>query len=81
VNKNPPDATVCRYLYSLQNYFAVNKYLHTVAFVGFLFTLNYDARNHELKIFDAKKARDIYHYKNIKRKLYRINAATWYNKT
>jgi len=25
----------------------VNKYLHTVASVGFLFTLNYDARNHE----------------------------------
>jgi len=32
----------------------VNKYLHTVASVGFLFTLNYDARNHELKIsFDV----------------------------
>ena len=29
--------------------FAVNKYLHTVVSVGFLFTLNYDARNHELK--------------------------------
>ena len=28
----------------------MNKYLHTVASVGFLFTLNYDARNHELKI-------------------------------
>ena len=28
---------------------AVNKYLHTVASVGFLFTLNYNARNHELK--------------------------------
>jgi len=27
----------------------VNKYLHTVASVGILFTLNYDARNHELK--------------------------------
>ena len=27
----------------------MNKYLHTVACVGFLFTLNYDARNHELK--------------------------------
>jgi len=38
-------------IYSLQNYssFAVNKYLHTVASVGFLFTLNYDAQNHELK--------------------------------
>jgi len=30
---------------------AVNKYLHTVSSVGFLFTLNYDARNHEIKIF------------------------------
>jgi len=29
--------------------FAVNKYLHTVASFGFLLTLNYDARNHELK--------------------------------
>jgi len=27
----------------------VNKYQHTVASVGFLFTLNYDAWNHELK--------------------------------
>jgi len=27
----------------------VNKYLHTVASVGFLFTLNYDARDNELK--------------------------------
>ena len=27
----------------------MNKYLHTVASLGFLFTLNYDARNHELK--------------------------------
>ena len=27
----------------------MNKYLHTVASVGFLFTLNYDARNQELK--------------------------------
>jgi len=27
----------------------VNIYLHTVASVGFLFTLNYDARNHKLK--------------------------------
>jgi len=33
----------------------VNKYLHTVAFVGFLFTLNYDARNQELKIWGAVK--------------------------
>jgi len=34
----------------MESSFAVNKYLHTVASVGFLFTLNYDARNHELKI-------------------------------
>jgi len=32
---------------------AVNKYLHTVASVGFLFTLNYDAQNHELEIYDV----------------------------
>jgi len=51
VNKNPTDPTVCRYLFTakLLINFAVNKYLHTVASVGFLFTLNYDARNHELK--------------------------------
>ena len=29
--------------------FAVNKYLHTVASGWVLLTLNYDARNHELK--------------------------------
>jgi len=28
----------------------VNRYMHTVESVGFLFTLKYDARNHELKI-------------------------------
>ena len=102
VNKNPTDATVCRYLFTtnllymfrvskhpssvpirprwrgvavqvvwtvpeaagtvfntpddgccdtrnMYSDFAVNKYLHTVASVGFLFTLNYDARNHEFK--------------------------------
>jgi len=31
--------------------FAVNKYLHTVASVGFLLTLNYDARKYELKMY------------------------------
>ena len=36
-------------IYSLQSSFAMNKYLHTVASVGFLFTFNYDAWNHELK--------------------------------
>jgi len=45
VNKNPTDATVCRFLFIAK----LNKYLHTVASVGYLFTLNYDARNHELK--------------------------------
>ena len=34
-----------------------------------------------LKFIDAKQAKDIYHYKNLKRKLYRINTAIWYNKT
>jgi len=32
----------------------------------------------KLKFSDAKQA--IYNYKNIKRKLYRTNAAIWYNK-
>jgi len=51
VNKNPTDTTVCRYLFTakLLSSYAVKKYLHTVVSVGFLFTLNYDARNHELK--------------------------------
>ena len=34
----------------------------------------------KLKFSDAKQARDIYGYKNIKRKLYRTNAAIWYKK-
>ena len=34
-----------------------------------------------LKVIDAKQVKDIYRYKNIRRKLYRINAAIWYNKT
>jgi len=70
VNKNPTDATVCRYLFTakLLYMFRVSQHpssgvLKTVpaasgtghntctAFVGFLFTLNYDARNHELKIY------------------------------
>jgi len=34
-----------------------------------------------LKLIDAKHAKYIYRYKSIKRKLYRINAAIWYNKT
>ena len=36
--------------------------------------------NTKLKFSYAKQARDIYNYKNIKRKLYRTNAAIWYNK-
>jgi len=56
VNKNPTDATICRYLSTAKlSSFAVDKYLHTVASVGSLFTLNYDARNHEIK----KKLLDI----------------------
>ena len=34
-----------------------------------------------LKFIDAKQAKDLYNYKNIKRKLYRTNAAIWYNKS
>ena len=34
----------------------------------------------KLKFSDAKQARDKYNYKNIKRKLYRTNAAICYNK-
>ena len=37
--------------------------------------------NMSLKFIDAKQAKYIYHYKNIKMKLYRTNAAIWYNKT
>ena len=33
----------------------MNKYLHTVASVGFLFTLNEDARNHEREREREKK--------------------------
>jgi len=36
VNKYPTDATVCRYLFTAKpSSFAVNKYLRTVASVGF----------------------------------------------
>ena len=34
-----------------------------------------------IKYIEAKQARAIYHFKNTKRKLYRTNAAIWYNKT
>ena len=36
-------------------------------------------RTMNLKFIDAKQAKDLYNYKNIKRKLYRTNAAIWYN--
>jgi len=37
--------------------------------------------NMSLKFIDTKQAKEIYHYKNTKMKLYRTNAAIWYNKT
>ena len=33
-----------------------------------------------IKFIDTKQAKEIYQFKNIKRKLYRTNAAIWYNK-
>jgi len=36
--------------------------------------------NTKVKFSEAKQARDVYNYKNIKRKLYKTNAAIWYNK-
>ena len=33
-----------------------------------------------IKFIDAKQAKELYQFKNIKRKLYRTNAAIWYNK-
>ena len=38
-------------------------------------------RHSVLKFINAKQAKDLYNYTNIKRKLYRTNAAIWYNKT
>jgi hypothetical protein len=35
----------------------------------------------DVKLCDAKQARQIYHYKNTKLKLYKNNAAIWFNKT
>jgi hypothetical protein len=34
-----------------------------------------------VKFINAKQAGDIYSYKNIKRKLHKTTAATWFNKT
>ena len=33
-----------------------------------------------IKICNAKQAKHLYRYKNIKTKLYKCNAAIWYNK-
>jgi hypothetical protein len=35
----------------------------------------------KIKFLNAKQAKGIYLYKNIKRKLHKTNAAVWYNKT
>jgi len=34
-----------------------------------------------IKICNAEQAKHLYRYKNIKTKLYKCNAAIWYNKT
>jgi hypothetical protein len=34
-----------------------------------------------IKFINAKQAKETYQYRNIKRKLYKTNAAIWYNKT
>jgi len=34
-----------------------------------------------IKLCDAKQAEQVYHYKNIRLKLYKNNAAIWFNKT
>jgi hypothetical protein len=34
-----------------------------------------------IKLIEVKDAKEMYQYKNVKSKLYRINAAIWYNKT
>jgi len=34
-----------------------------------------------VKFIKAKQAKELYRYRNIKRKLYKTNAAIWYNKT
>jgi len=33
-----------------------------------------------VKFINAKQAKEVYQYRNIKRKLYKTNAAIWYNK-
>ena len=34
-----------------------------------------------VKFINAKQVKEVYQYRNIKRKLYKTNAAIWYNKT
>jgi len=34
-----------------------------------------------IKFINAKQAKEVHAYKNIKRKLYKTNAAIWFNKT
>jgi len=34
----------------------------------------------KIEFIDAKQAKETYQYENIKRKLYKVNAAIWYNK-
>jgi len=62
--KIQPDATVCRYLFTAKSLYMLRVSQHPSSGVlktvtaasgtghntGFLLTLNYDARNHELKI-------------------------------
>ena len=33
-----------------------------------------------VKFINAKQAKEVYQYRNIKRNLYKTNAAIWYNK-
>ena len=50
--------------------------------IKLVFYLTYTTmhRNTKVKFSDAKQARYIHNYRNIKTKLYRTNAAIWYNK-
>jgi len=34
-----------------------------------------------VKFINAQQAKQIYHFKNIKERLYKTNASVWYNKT
>ena len=43
-------------------------------------TATFFQRGQILKFIDAKQVKEIHHYKNTKRKLFRRNAVRWYNK-